>query len=158
MKRRWWWAVAGLLALVPLWAVTTHQFTAAGLQFDTPDGWTSNYEDGVLTVKTGDEGFELFVWVVAQDALKSELTEVGEIIGKHIKDAKVEGDVQQRQVNGLIERWVTGTGQHEGHEIVWEVAVVWAEHPVVFLSYGTKEAMEKHKDDLNKLDQSIRKL
>lgn len=134
----------------------THE--AGGIQFDLPDGWKSEEDGDLLTVSAPDHSIAIVFWVMEAKDFEVAAAALDEELGKQVKNVKFDGDVKEDKHNGMPHASVSGSGQIEGHDVVFSADLLMAKKPVIVLTFAKPGDLEKHADSYAKLVKSIKKL
>lgn len=134
----------------------THE--GAGVTFDLPAGWTAEPDGDQLTVGPADDSIALVFWVTEEEDFDAAAKALGEELAKQIKNLKLDGEPKADTHNGMAHASVTGSGQVEGKEIVFSADILEAKKPLIVLTFGSLESIQKHATDFSKLVKSLRKV
>jgi predicted Zn-dependent protease len=134
----------------------THE--AGGITFDLPEGWKAEPNGDQLTVAPEGGGFSVFFWVAEEADFEAALKEIDDELGKQIKNVKLDGEPKTDTHNGMEHASVSGTGQANGKDVVFSADILKAKKPVIVLTVGVAENIQKHAEDYSKLVKSIRKV
>jgi predicted Zn-dependent protease len=134
----------------------THQ--GAGITFDLPAGWTAEPDGDQLTVSPADESIAIVFWVTEQADFDAAAKSLGEELAKQIKNLKLDGEPKADTHNGMDHAAVTGSGQIDGKDIVFSADILEAKKPLIVLTFGSVEHLQKHSGDYSKLVKSIKKV
>jgi hypothetical protein len=150
---RWAW-VAVVLAALPVRA-ETFKFDAAKLTIEAPEGWKCEIENNVLHMTQPDQHVAIAAFSVDEADLDAALHDLGKELGSVIKDATVEGEGTHADINGLHCELAHGKGTVNDNEVEWGVCIVGAEHPVIFVGFGVKDAFDAHADEIHTMFESL---
>lgn len=131
---------------------------AAGIKFTLPAGWKAKPDGEVITVSTADDTLQMVFWVPEEDTLDDAVKDLGNELGKTIKNIKHTGKEARDTHNGMPHYSASGTGEVEGTTIEWSVDVLAAKKVVIILSFAAPGAWEKHSNSAAKFIDSIRKI
>lgn len=131
---------------------------AAGIKFTLPAGWKAKPDGEVITVSTADDALQMVFWVPEEDTLDAAVKDLGNELGKTIKNIKTTGKETTDTHNGMPHYSASGTGEVEGTTIEWSVDVLAAKKVVIILSFAAPGAWEKHSNSAAKFIDSIRKI
>ena len=134
----------------------THQ--GAGVTFELPAGWTAEPDGDQLTVSPADDSIALVFWVTEEDDFDAAAKALGAELGKQIQNLKLDGEPKADTHNGMDHASVTGSGQVEGKDIVFSADILEAKKPLIVLTFGSMENLQKHSADYSKLVKSIKKV
>jgi hypothetical protein len=151
-------AMALVAAALPALA-KTYKNSAAGVQYDVPDTWKLVEEsDGGHAFSTEDEQALLVMLPIEGKDMNSALDNLGERIEKVVKNAKVVGEPQKQDINGLPTALVEGTGEYNDQPITWSAAVVVnGDKCLIVLAFGTEDGLKKYQAQTVKVFHSIKK-
>src|SRR6267142_4375893 len=136
----------------------TFSHKAAGVQFELPKGWKAKPDGEVVTVSTPDDSLQMVFWVPEEDTLEAAVKDLGNELGKTIKNIKTTGKEARDTHNGMPHYSASGTGEVEGTTIEWSVDVLAAKKVVIILSFAAPGAWEKHSNSAAKFIDSIKKI
>lgn len=131
---------------------------AAGIKFTLPAGWKAKPDGEVITVSTADDTLQMVFWVPEEDTLDDAVKDLGNELGKTIKNIKTTGKEARDTHNGMPHYSASGTGEVEGTTIEWSVDVLAAKKVIIILSFAAPGAWEKHSNSAAKFIDSIRKI
>lgn len=134
----------------------THE--GAGVTFVVPAGWTAEPDGDQLTVSPADDSIALVFWVTEEEDFDAAAKALGEELAKQIKNLKIDGEPKGDTHNGMDHAAVTGTGQIDGKDIVFSADILEAKKPLIVLTFGSMENLQKHAGDYSKLVKSIKKV
>ena len=134
----------------------THE--GAGVTFDLPAGWTAEPDGEQLTVSPADDSFAIVFWVTEEDDFDAAAKALGAELAKQIKNLKLDGEPKADTHNGMGHAAVTGSGQVEGQDVVFSADILEAKKPLIILTLGSLENLQKHSADYSKLVKSIKKV
>ena len=134
----------------------THK--AGGIQFDLPDGWKSEPDGELLTISAPDDSITMVFWVTEAGDFNAATEALGEELAKQIKNLKFDGEPKSDTHNGMDHASVTGSGQVDGKDIVFSADILEAKKPLIVLTLGSLENLQKHAEDFSKLVKSIKKV
>jgi predicted Zn-dependent protease len=134
----------------------THE--GAGVTFELPAGWTAEPDGDQLTVSPADESIALVFWVTEQEDFDAAAKALGAELAKQIKNLKLDGEPKADTHNGMDHAAVTGSGQIDGKDIVFSADILEAKKPLIVLTFGSTENLQKHSADYVKLVKSIKKI
>jgi predicted Zn-dependent protease len=135
-----------------------YRHEAAGIRFSLPAGWKAKPDGEVITVSTPDEALQMVFWVPDEDTLDDAVKDLGNELGKTIKNIKTTGKEARDTHNGMPHYSASGTGEVEGTTIEWSVDVLAAKKVVIILTFAAPGAWEKHSGSASKFIDSIRKI
>lgn len=134
----------------------THE--GAGVTFALPAGWTAEPDGEQLTVAPADESIALVFWVTEEDDFDAAAKALGEELAKQIKNLKFDGEPKADTHNGMAHAAVSGSGQIDGKDVVFSADILEAKKPLIVLTFGSMESIQKHAGDYLKLVKSIKKV
>lgn len=134
----------------------THE--GAGVTFEVPAGWTAEPDGDQLTVSPTDESIALVFWVTEEDDFDAAAKALGAELAKQVKNLKLDGEPKGDTHNGMAHSAVTGSGQVDGKDIVFSADILEAKKPLIVLTFGSLENLQKHSADYSKLVKSIKKV
>lgn len=134
----------------------THQ--AGGITFNLPDGWKAEPDGDQLTVSSPDKSIAVVFWVTEEKDFDAATKALGEELGKQIKNLKFDGEAKEDTHNGMPHSYVSGSGQIEGQDILFRTDILMAKRPVIVLTFGSADNLQKHAEDYAKLVKSIKKV
>jgi predicted Zn-dependent protease len=136
----------------------TYTHEGAGVTFDLPAGWKAEPDGDQLTVSPEDESIALVFWVTEEDDFDAAAKALGEELAKQVKNLKLDGEPKADKHNGMDHAAVTGSGQVEGKDIVFSADILEAKKPLIVLTFGSMENLQKHAAEYSKLVKSIKKV
>lgn len=134
----------------------THE--GAGVTFDLPAGWTAEPDGDQLTVAPADDSIALVFWVTEEDDFDAAAKALGAELAKQIKNLKLDGEPKADTHNGMEHAAVTGSGQVDGKDIIFSADILAASKPLIVLTLGSMENLQKHSAEYSKLVKSIKKV
>jgi hypothetical protein len=134
----------------------THE--GAGITFVLPAGWTAEPDGEQLTVAPADESFAIVFWVTEAEDFDAAAKALGAELAKQIQNLKLDGEPKADTHNGMEHASVTGSGQVEGKDVVFSADILEAKKPLIVLTLGSLENLQKHSADFSKLVKSIKKV
>jgi predicted Zn-dependent protease len=134
----------------------THE--GAGVTFELPAGWTAEPDGEQLTVAPADESIALVFWVTEEDDFDAAAKALGAELAKQIKNLKLDGEPKADTHNGMGHAAVTGSGQVDGKDVLFSADILEAKKPLIVLTFGSMENLQKHSADYSKLVKSIKKV
>jgi predicted Zn-dependent protease len=134
----------------------THE--GAGVTFDLPAGWTAEPDGDQLTVAPEDESVAIVFWVTEEDDFDSAAKALGAELAKQIKNLKLDGEPKADTHNGMSHAAVTGSGQVDGKDVIFSADILEAKKPLIVLTLGSLENLQKHSAEYSKLVKSIKKV
>ncbi len=149
-------AAAAPAAVVQEGKAFTHE--GAGVTFVLPAGWTAEPDGEQLTVSPADESFAIVFWVTEEDEFDAAAKALGEELAKQIKNLKFDGEPKADKHNGMDHASVSGTGQIDGKDIVFSADILEAKKPLIVLTFGSLENIQKHSAEFAQLVKSIKKV
>ena len=129
----------------------------AGVKFTVPKGWKSEKGES-LTVTSPDDGVAVSFVVSSADDLEKAVDAAANEMDKLIKNAKIEQQGKESTVNGLKAVSMNGTGELEGKPVAWDLSIVVAKKPLLVISIGAPESIQKHGKDYETMVNSIKPL
>lgn len=134
----------------------THE--AGGISFTLPAGWEAEPDGEQITAAPADGGISIVLWVTKEDDFEEAAGALGEELGKEIKNLKFDGEPKSGTHNGMQFESVKGSGQIDGNNILFSADLLAAKKPVIILSFGTAEGLQKHAAEYGQLVKSIKKV
>ena len=111
-----------------------------------------------MTVSPADDSIALVFWVTEQEDFDAAAKALGEELAKQIKNLKLDGEPKSDTHNGMDHAAVTGSGQIDGKDVVFSADILEAKKPLIVLTFGSMENLQKHAGDYSKLVKSIKKV
>lgn len=136
----------------------TFTHAGAGVTFELPAGWTAEPDGDQLTVSPADESIALVFWVTEEDDFDAAAKALGAELAKQIKNLKLDGEPKADTHNGMDHASLTGSGQVDGKDVVFSADILEAKKPLIVLTLGSMENIQKHAADFSKLVKSIKKV
>jgi predicted Zn-dependent protease len=136
----------------------TYTHEGAGVTFTLPAGWTAEPDGEQLTVSPADDSFAIVFWVTEAEDFDAAAKALGAELAKQIQNLKLDGEPKADTHNGMDHASVTGSGQVEGKDIVFSADILEAKKPLIVLTLGSLENLQKHAADFSKLVKSIKKV
>ena len=136
----------------------TYTHEGAGVTFELPAGWTAEPDGDQLTVAPADESIALVFWVTEEADFDAAAKALGEELAKQVKNLKLDGEPKADKHNGMDHAAVTGSGQVEGKDVVFSADILEAKKPLIVLTFGSMENLQKHSAEYSKLVKSIKKV
>ncbi len=134
----------------------THE--AGGITFTLPEGWKAEPNGAQLTASPEGGGVSIAFWVTEEGEFDAAVDAVGKELDKLLDNVKLDGEPKEDTHNGMAHASVSGTGQIEGHDVLFSADVLMAKKPVIVLSFGVADQLQKHAEDFSKLVKSIKKV
>jgi hypothetical protein len=134
----------------------THE--GAGVTFIVPAGWTAEPDGNQLTVSPADESVALVFWVTEEEDFDAAAKALGEELAKQIKNLKFDGEPKADKHNGMDHASVAGSGQVDGKDILFSADILEAKKPLIVLTLGSLENLQKHATEFAQLVKSIKKI
>ncbi len=144
------------LAAVVQQDVFTHK--EAGVQFQLPKGWKAEPDGEIITASSADDALQVVFWVPDADSFDTAVKELDKELDKTIKNVKMDGKPTQDTHNGMTHFGEYGTGEVNGATIAWSVDGLAAKKPLLILTFGAPQLMEKHALEYQQLVKSIKKI
>jgi hypothetical protein len=135
-----------------------YRHEAAGIKFTLPAGWKAKPDGEVITVSTADDALQMVFWVPEEETLEAAVKDLGNELGKTIKNIKTTGKEARDTHNGMPHYSTSGTGEVEGTTIEWSVDVLAAKKVVIILTFAAPGAWQTHSNSTAKFIDSIRKI
>ncbi len=126
--------------------------------FPRPAGWKAEPDGEQITASPADGGISIVLWVTKENDFEAAAEALGEELGKQIKNLKLDGDPKEGTHNGMPYAAVRGSGQIEGEDIIFSADLLAAKKPVIILSFGTAEGLQKYAAEYGQLVKSIKKV
>ena len=134
----------------------TYTHEGAGVTFELPAGWTAEPDGEQLTVSPADDSFAIVFWVTEAEDFDAAAKALGTELAKQIKSLKFDGEPKADTHNGMDHASVTGSGQVEGKDVVFSADILEAKKPLIVLTLGSAENLQKHSAEYTKLVKSIK--
>lgn len=134
----------------------THE--AGGITFTLPAGWKAEPDGEQIVASPAEGGISIVLWVAEEDDFEKASEALGEELGKQIKNLKLDGEPKEGTHNGMSYASVKGSGQIEGQDIIFSADLLAAKKPVIILSFGTADGLQKHAGEYAELVKSIKKI
>ena len=134
----------------------THE--AGGITFTLPAGWKAEPDGEQITASPAEGGISIVLWVAEEDDFEAASEALGTELGKQIKNLKLDGEPKEGTHNGMSYASVKGSGQIEGQDIIFSADLLAAKKPVIILSFGTADGLQKHSGAYAELVKSIKKI
>ena len=134
----------------------THE--AGGITFTLPAGWKAEPDGEQLTASPEGGGISISFWVTEEDDFEAASEAVGEELGKMLKNIKLDEDKKEDTHNGMPHASFTGSGQIEGHDVLFSADLLQAKKPVIVLTFGVADQIQKHAAAYSQLVKSIKKV
>jgi hypothetical protein len=83
---------------------------------------------------------------------------LGTELGKQVKNLKLDGEPKEGTHNGMQHAAISGSGQIEGQDVIFSADLLAAKKPVIILSFGTAEGLQKYSGQYAQLVKSIKKV
>ena len=134
----------------------THE--EGGITFTLPAGWKAEPDGEQITASPADGGISIVFWVPEEETFEAAADALGEELGKQVKNLKLDGEPKEGTHNGMSYAAVKGSGQIEGEDIIFSADLLGAKRPVIILSFGTAEGLQKYAAEYGQLVKSIKKV
>ena len=134
----------------------THE--AGGITFTLPASWKAEPDGEQIVASPEAGGISISFWVTEEDDFEAASEAVGEELGKMLKNIKFDGEPKEDTHNGMPHASFTGTGQMEGHDVLFSADLLQAKKPVIVLTFGVASQLEKHAAAYSQLVKSIKKV
>ncbi len=134
----------------------THE--AGGITFTLPAGWKAEPDGAQITASPEEGGISISFWVTEEDDFEAASEAVGTELGKMLKNIKFDGEPKEDTHNGMPHASFTGSGQIEGQDVLFSADLLQAKKPVIVLTFGSAENLQKHSEGYSKLVKSIKKV
>ena len=134
----------------------TYTHEGAGVTFDLPPGWTAEPDGEQLTVAPADDSVAVVFWVTEEDEFDAAAKALGEELAKQIKNLKFDGEPKADKHNGMDHASVSGSGQVDGKDVLFSADILEAKKPLIVLTLGSAENLQKHSAAYTKLVKSIK--
>ena len=93
-----------------------------------------------------------------EDDFEAATEAVAEELGKMLKNIKLDADKKEDTHNGMPHASFSGTGQIEGKDVLFSADLLQAKKPVIVLTFGVADQLEKHAAAFSQLVKSIKKV
>lgn len=134
----------------------THE--EGGISFTLPAGWKAEPDGAQITASPEAGGVSISFWVTEEDDFEAASEAVGEELGKMLKNIKFDGEPKESTHNGMPHASFSGTGQIEGQDVLFSADLLQAKKPVIVLSFGVADQLQKHAAAFSQLVKSIKKV
>lgn len=134
----------------------THE--EGGITFTLPAGWKAEPDGTQLTASPEGGGVSITFWVTEEDDFEAATEAVGEELGKLLKNIKLDPDKKEDTHNGMPHASFSGSGQIAGKDVLFSADLLQAKKPVIVLSFGAADQLEKHAAAFVQLVKSIKKV
>ncbi len=134
----------------------THE--EGGITFTLPAGWKAEPNGSQITASPEEGGISIAFWVTEEDDFEAASEAVGEELGKMLKNIKLDGEGKEDTHNGMPHASYSGSGQIEGHDVLFSADLLQAKKPVIVLTFGVAGQLEKHAAAYSQLVKSIKKV
>lgn len=129
-----------------------------GIQFVLPKGWKAEPDGDILTVSSADEEMSVMFWVSSENDFDAAVDAVADELDNIIKNPKFAKDGVEGALNGMKAFSLSGSGQYEGANVLWDLTVVAAKKPVFVVSFANPQHLQKHAAAYGALAKSIKRL
>lgn len=136
----------------------TYTHEAGGITFTLPTGWKAEPDGTQLTAAPEEGGISISFWVTEEDDFEAASEAVGEELGKLLKNIKLDEDKKEDTHNGMPHASFTGSGQIEGRDVLFSADLLQAKKPVIVLTFGVADQLQKHAAAYSQLVKSIMKV
>lgn len=147
----------GTLTISPTQENRFFNHKEAGVEFELPKGWKAKPDGEVITVSTADDSLQMVFWVPDEDTFDAAVKDLGNELGKTIKNIKTTDKGTADTHNGMPHFSEGGTGEVNGTTIEWSVDVLAAKKVVIILTFAAPGIAEKHAEEAVKFINSIKK-
>ena len=134
----------------------THE--EGGITFTLPAGWKAEPDGAQLTASPEAGGISISFWVTEEDDFEAASEAVGTELGKMLKNIKFDGEPKEDTHNGMPHASFSGTGQIEGQDVLFSADLLQAKKPVIVLTFGVADQLQKHAAAYSQLVKSIKKV
>jgi hypothetical protein len=134
----------------------THE--EGGITFTLPAGWKAEPDGTQLTASPEGGGVSITFWVTEEDDFEAATEAVAVELGKILKNIKLDADKKEDTHNGMPHASFSGSGQIEGKDVLFSADLLQAKKPVIVLSFGAADQLEKHAAAFTQLVKSIKKV
>lgn len=129
-----------------------------GIQFVLPKGWTAEPDGDILTVSSADGEVAVMFWVSSESDFAAAIEAVADELDNVIKNPKFTREGVEGTHNGMKTFQLTGTGESDGAQVLWDLSVVAAKKPVFVVSVASPQHLQKHAAAYKALVGSIKRL
>jgi predicted Zn-dependent protease len=137
---------------------TTYTHQEGGIQFTSPAGWKEKNEGDTVILSTPDDELEVYFYIPKDNDYDSATKDVADDLERYVKNIKITRQGEEGTLNGLKTYSVSGTGESDGEQVVWDLTVVGGKKPVYVVSTATPANFPKHESAYNSLITSIKPL
>lgn len=134
----------------------THE--EGGITFTLPAGWKAEPDGAQITASPEGGGISISFWVTEEDDFEAASEAVGAELGKMLKNIKFDGEPKEDTHNGMPHASFSGTGQIEGQDVLFSADLLQAKKPVIVLTFGVADQIQKHAAAFSQLVKSIKKI
>jgi len=134
----------------------THE--EGGITFTLPAGWKAEPDGAQITASPEAGGISISFWVTEEDDFEAASEAVGTELGKMLKNIKFDGEPKEDTHNGMPHASFTGSGQIEGQDVLFSADLLQAKKPVIVLTFGVADQIQKHAAAYSQLVKSIKKV
>jgi hypothetical protein len=134
----------------------THE--EGGITFALPAGWKAEPDGAQLTASPEEGGVSVSFWVTEEDDFEAATGAVGGELGKMLRNIKLGEDKKEDTHNGMPHASFTGSGQVEGRDVLFSADLLRAKEPVIVLTFGVADQIQKHAAAYSQLVKSIKKV
>jgi hypothetical protein len=134
----------------------THE--EGGITFTLPAGWKAEPDGAQITASPEGGGISISFWVTEEDDFEAASEAVGTELGKMLKNIKFDGEPKEDTHNGMPHASFSGTGQIEGQDVLFSADLLQAKKPVIVLTFGVADQIQKHAAAYTQLVKSIKKV
>ena len=134
----------------------THE--EGGISFTLPAGWKAEPDGTQITAAPEEGGISISFWVTEEDDFEAASEAVGTELGKMLKNIKFDGEPKEDTHNGMPHASFSGTGQIEGQDVLFSADLLQAKKPVIVLTFGVADQIQKHAVAYSQLVKSIKKV
>ena len=132
----------------------THE--EGGITFTLPAGWKAEPDGAQITASPEEGGISISFWVTEEDDFEAASEAVGAELGKMLKNIKLDADKKEDTHNGMPHASFTGSGQIEGRDVLFSADLLQAKKPVIVLTFGVADQLQKHAAAYSQLVKSIK--
>ena len=125
-----------------------------------PKGFKFSKDGEDTVVKSDDEGVDIRLTVPKDGDYDKVVADAASEIDDYLKDVKVNGKAETRNLNGMETKELNGTAKtEEGDAVLWNLTVLkTAKRPVLINVYAEKDSLENNAVNVKKFLNSIKAL
>ncbi len=151
-------ALALTFAFPAISMAETFEHAESGVQFESPNGWQSQVEEGALIIAPKDGSIALVFDVIDAKDLDMALEVLEKELSSQFTNIKVKGDAETAKINGMMAVAVEADAKLEGAPVKLGLMLMETKSGKVLLalSFGEPKSMTKYESELVKILMSIK--